>query len=111
MKRMANPEVSLLEATFKIQLNSKGIRDFQRELRFDPERQWRFDFAWPGRMVAVEINGGTEYGKSRHSKGQGLRDEYEKLNNATWQGWMVFVFDAGQVNDWSACEFMERVLR
>ena len=28
-----------------------------RELVFAPPRKWRFDFAWPEHLVAVEIDG------------------------------------------------------
>ena len=38
-----------------------------REHRFDLTRKWRFDFAWPLHMVAVEIEGGLYKGGRRQT--------------------------------------------
>lgn len=62
---------------------------FVREYRFDEARKWRFDFAWPAEMVAVEIEGGTR-GKSRHTSGTGYQRDCEKYTAATLQGWALF---------------------
>ena len=35
-----------------------GIADRCESLRFAPPRRWRFDFAWPERFLAVEVEGG-----------------------------------------------------
>jgi len=57
------------------------------------KRNWRFDFAWPAQMVAVEIDGGTwmpKHGKkSRHVTGEGYEGDCEKLNAAALLGWKV----------------------
>lgn len=58
------------------------------EHKFHPERKWRFDFAFPSRMVAVEIDGGVHTG-GRHTRGKGYEKDCEKLNAATSMGWRV----------------------
>ena len=59
--------------------------------RFHKVRRWRFDFAWPDEMVAVEIEGGTFSG-GRHSRGMGHHRDCEKYNTATVAGWKVLRF-------------------
>lgn len=65
---------------------------FRRRLRvyrFHPTRRWRFDFAWPARRVACEIDGGQwRAGGGRHN---GDPDR-EKLNTAAALGWRVLRF-------------------
>lgn len=57
-----------------------------------PVRQWRFDFAWPESLVAVEIQGGTwvAHGSAGyHGSGRGIEQDAEKLNAAVAIGWRV----------------------
>jgi very-short-patch-repair endonuclease len=60
----------------------------EREFRFAPPRKWRFDFAWPDLMVAVEIDGGIWSG-GRHANPLGLIQQYDKQNAAQVRGWKV----------------------
>jgi len=63
--------------------------DWQLEYRFAPPRRWRFDLAMPGKMIAVEIDGGTWTG-GRHVRGDGYERDCRKLNAATALGWAVY---------------------
>ena len=67
------------------------------EHRFHPVRRWRFDVAFPERMVAAEIDGGA-YTGGRHTRGEGFRKDCEKLNTATLMGWRVFRFLPDQIS-------------
>ena len=58
------------------------------EHRFHEHRMWRFDLAWPDRLVAVEVQGGLFSG-GRHNRGRQMLDEYEKGNEAATMGWRV----------------------
>lgn len=59
------------------------------EYRFHPVRRWRFDYAWPARRVACEVDGGQwRAGGGRHN---GDPDR-EKLNTAAALGWRVLRF-------------------
>jgi very-short-patch-repair endonuclease len=60
-------------------------------------RKWRFDFAWPSKKVAVEVEGGTSFGKSRHSKGAGFERDAEKYNRAAREGWIVLRYSTRMV--------------
>ena len=71
-------------------LRSRGYRDFVMEHRFAaPSRQWRLDFAWPDRKVAIEIEGGV-WSRGRHVRPKGFIDDCEKYNAATLNGWRVY---------------------
>lgn len=61
------------------------------ELRFSPPRRWRFDFAWPDKKIAVEIDGGV-WIQGRHTRGSGFVKDMEKFNTATLLGWKVLKF-------------------
>lgn len=58
------------------------------EHRFDPERKWRFDYAWPDRKVALEVEGGAWTG-GRHTRAAGFLADMEKYNRAVILGWRV----------------------
>lgn len=51
-------------------------------------RRWRFDYAWPAVLVALEVEGGIWTG-GRHSRGKGMLSDMEKYNHAALTGWVV----------------------
>ncbi|MDW3683926.1 DUF559 domain-containing protein [Cupriavidus sp. CV2] len=87
---------SLGEEIFALHLKASGLGDSEREYRFDAVRKWRFDFAWPAKRLAVEVEGGTWTG-GRHTRGSGYQADLEKYNAAAAQGWTVLRFTTGQV--------------
>jgi hypothetical protein len=65
---------------------------FIQEHRFC-ERRWRFDYAWPKGLVAVEYEGlGNTPG--RHQRITGYSNDCEKYNAAQLLGWTVLRFTA-----------------
>lgn len=79
------------------------------EFRFHPVRKWRFDLAWPDRMIAVEVDGGVWSG-GRHTRGAGFVADCEKTNEATAMGWRVFRFPTPHVSDGTAIAILRRVM-
>lgn len=61
------------------------------------ERKWRFDFAWPERKLAVEVEGGVFSGRSRHTTGSGYEGDLRKYNRAARRGWTVLRFTTAMV--------------
>lgn len=59
-----------------------------RELRFDPVRRWRIDWAWPEHLVALEVEGGI-FTRGRHSRGAGMLKDMEKYNELAARGWRL----------------------
>lgn len=80
-----------------------------REHRFHHTRRWRFDFAWPERMLALEVEGGI-WGVGRHTSGAGFEKDCEKYNTATVHGWRVLRVTAGQIKAGKALAFVEMAL-
>lgn len=73
-----------------------GINEPIPEYRFHLARKWRFDYAWPLRMVAVEIEGGIWSG-GRHTRGKGFLGDMQKYNQATLLGWRVLRYAPDQL--------------
>ena len=102
---------SKAEETLNFQLKSYKI-DFEREYRFHPVRRWRFDFAIPDLMLAIEVEGVTSYGKNkngsmklgRHQTEKGYTQDCIKYGEAMKLGWTVYRCTQSLVNDGSAIE-------
>lgn len=73
-------------------------------------RRWRFDFAWPDRKIAAEVEGGTESG-GRHVRPGGFDKDAEKYNAAAQQGWTVYRFTRRMVTSGEALNVIEKALR
>lgn len=102
---------SALEETFVLHLMSARLPDMpEREYKFHPERNWRFDFAWPAYHVAVECEGGV-YSGGRHVRPQGFIDDCEKYNAAALAGWKVLRFTAQQINSLEAIRLTREALK
>ncbi|WP_270830687.1 hypothetical protein [Aeromonas sp. QDB03] len=86
-----------------------GFPDPTTELVFHPKRRWRLDFAWPTRMIAVEIHGGIHSG-GRHTRGKGFVEDRAKMNEAALLGWTVIEatpehIQSGQLRAWLLAAF------
>lgn len=91
------------------QIKRAGLPEPVREYRFSPPRRWRFDFAWPDLMIALEVEGGT-WANGRHNRGSGYRKDCEKYNTAALMGWKVLRVTGDMVKDKSAIEFVVEAL-
>lgn len=85
----------------------------ETEYKFHPKRRWRFDFAFPEKMLAVEYEGiyFSRTGKSGHTALAGYRKDCEKYNEAVLLGWRVLRFTADMLRDGSALDQIERAVR
>ena len=82
-----------------------------REHRFHETRQWRFDFAFLGAMVAVEIEGGAfSKVKGRHSRGAGFREDLVKYAEANCLGWVVLRVMPEQVKSNQVFAWLKRII-
>ena len=93
---MAKGAKSALEERFALDILFRRLPTPKRELKFHPTRRWRFDFAWPDQMVAVEIQGGVWSGGA-HGRGSGITRNYEKYNAAAVRGWRVLQGDSSML--------------
>ena len=101
---------SVHEETFAKHVRAYKLTDPVRELKFHPIRKWRFDFSWPDKMIAVEIEGGTWSG-GRHTTGAGFESDCEKYNEATALGWAVYRFTGSMIKSGVAILFVSKLFQ
>ena len=65
------------------------IECFQEYKNIIPNRRFIFDFCFPQSKVAIEISGQI-WRKGGHTSGKGVQRDYEKINLALLEGWIVF---------------------
>lgn len=99
-----------LELEFLSQVRLVGLPEPEREYKFHPTRRWKFDFCWPSKMVAVELEGGTWTG-GRHTRPVGFEKDCEKYNEAAIMGWKVLRFTANMVHSGEALTKTEQEVK
>ncbi len=78
------------EDRFRTIVQALGAPPWREQYRFDSVRLWRFDFAWPERKIAFEMEGAIWMrGGGGHSHPLGIEKDIEKYNAAAIQGWAV----------------------
>lgn len=109
MKSRIPKALSAGEELFALHCTVYGLTP-HREHKFQESRKWSFDFAWPAVKLAVEIEGGTTFGKSRHSQGKGFEEDARKYNTAALMGWRVLRFTTEMVKTAEAIDTVREVL-
>ncbi|AMP15507.1 endonuclease domain-containing protein [Collimonas pratensis] len=109
-KRPCRPRApSAIEELFNFQVRALKLPTTTREHKFHPVRKWRIDFAWPGRKLAVEIEGGI-WTQGRHTRGAGVRADMEKYNALASLGWTLLRFDGTAVTSGAAIQQVKQFL-
>jgi hypothetical protein len=67
------------------------------EYRFHAYRKWRFDYAFPSRGIAIEIEGGV-FTNGRHTRGAGFTGDMEKYNAAVVLGWKILRYAPNKID-------------
>jgi hypothetical protein len=75
-----------------------------RFYRFDPVRRWHFDFAWPEKLIAVEVVPAAMIARPAAL----YRNELERYNSAALHGWRVFRFTPRDVKTGVAIELLRK---
>lgn len=83
---------------------------FEREFRFHTTRRWRFDFAWPEKLIACEIDGGSWKPHGGHSTGAGFQNDRDKDDAALRLGWRVYRCTPAMVKRGQALETIIQLL-
>lgn len=100
---------SKLEEAFFIEVIHAGLPKPERQHKFHPVRKWQFDFAWPDKRLAVEIEGGT-WSQGRHTRPRGYAADCEKYNAAARLGWVLLRFTGDMVKDGTALATVKSAL-
>ena len=102
--------MSHLESEYLFQIKAAGLPLPREQYRIDTERRFRWDYAWPEMLLAVEINGGT-WVKSGHTTGKGIARDAEKINLATLRGYHTLVFTAEMIRDGRALAWTQEFFK
>lgn len=85
---------------------------------FHPTRKWRFDWAWPDLMVALEQEGvvyptakGDHRLSGRHVSVKGFKEDVEKYAEAFRIGWRVLRVMPEHITSGQAVLWLESALR
>lgn len=92
------PKKSHIEETIFNNIKLSGFPLPEREFRFNPNRRWRFDFAYPENKIAIEAEGGIWSG-GRHTRGSGFIKDCQKYNSAVILGWKVLRYTHDNANE------------
>ena len=96
---------SHLEAEFAQQLAVEGIGGYVREYQFDPQRDFRWDFAWTEQRIAVEVDG---WGHNRINR---YFTDVEKGNLGAVQGWRILHVTTAMIDDLSGLALVKKALQ
>lgn len=97
------------EAALLWQLKAMNLPEPEPNYRFAYPRRWRFDFAYPDRLLAIEVEGGQWIG-GRHTTGKGFEADLEKYNEAALRGWIVIRVTPRMIDDGRAINLVVRGL-
>lgn len=97
IKKKKIEKVSIEKNTIELflkQFQQQGlIKSYQTEYKFDEVRKFRFDWAIPELMIAIEYEG-VFSAKSRHTTVAGFSEDCRKYNLAIANGWRVLRYTA-----------------
>lgn len=103
-------KVSPLERLMEFQILTAGLPKPAREHQFFSDRQWRFDFAFPSILLALEVEGGSWMAKGGHTTGKGFEEDCEKYSVAAVLGWRVIRATGKQVKSGQALIWLKTAL-
>jgi len=90
-------------------LEVRGLPRPECEWKFDAKRRWRFDYAWPQQMIALEVEGGVWTG-GRHTRGAGFVKDMEKYNRAAVLGWRLLRVTPDKLVSFGTFEMLREIL-
>lgn len=87
-----------------------NVGEYLQEYRFAKPRRWRFDFAWPELLFAVEVDGLVANGLGGHQTIKGVNNDCEKVAEAILLGWTVLKVTAKMIDNGKALQYIEEIL-
>lgn len=84
----------------------KGVR---QRLVAERLKDWRFDFAWPELMLAVEVEGGG-WTQGRHTRGEGFLADLKKYGAGQRLGWTIYRTAGELIKSGEALQTIEHLI-
>lgn len=84
----------------------KGVR---QRLKAERLQDWRFDFAWPELMLAVEVEGGG-WTQGRHNRGEGFLADLKKYGAGQRLGWTIYRTAGELIKSGEALQTIEHLI-
>lgn len=84
-------------------------RGVKKRLQEAGLKNWRFDFAWPDKKFAVEVEGGIHV-NGRHNRGKGFEDDCIKYHHAMRLGWTVYRCTGKLVHSGDAAQLIQEIV-
>ena len=97
------------ERILLFQIRATDLPEPVTQWRFHPTRRWRFDLAYPDKLIAIEVQGGI-WRKGAHSSGMGITRDCEKACEATILGWRLMPVTPEMIQDGRALNAIERMM-
>ena len=101
--------MSDLEDLLAQQMKFAGLPEPEREYRFAPPRRYRADFAYPDKMILIEVEGGV-WTNGAHVRGKHYTSDCSKYNLAATMGFRVLRFTGEMIKSGLALRTIEEVL-
>ena len=102
--------MSDLEDLLAQQMKFAGLPEPEREYRFAPPRRYRADFAYPDKMILIEVEGGV-WTNGAHVRGKHYTSDCSKYNLAATMGFRVLRFTGEMIKSGLALRTIEEVLK
>lgn len=74
-------------------------------------KNYRFDYAWPNKKIAIEYQGGVFMRKSGHTNVTGQTRDWKKINEAQLKGWIVILVNPKTIDDGSFIKQLKRAFK
>ena len=84
-----------------------GVRERLKQAKL---HDWRFDFAWPDLMWAVEVDGGG-FINGRHNRGVGFQNDLDKSHAAQEIGWNLYRCSGAMINSGKSIILIAELLK
>ena len=101
---------SKIEELLALHIKAEKLPEPEREYKFHSKRRWRFDFAWPEKMIAVEVEGGI-WTNGRHTRGKGFENDCIKYGEAACLGWILYRCTGNMIQKGDAIKTIKRLLK
>ena len=102
--------MSHLEEKLAEQIRAANLPEPVREYRAIPTRRFRWDFAWPERMILLEVQGAV-WVKGKHSPGVGITRDCEKATLAALAGFRCLAVTGNHVTSGQAIQWVQEALQ